>query len=163
MKTLKCINRDVKFIARNFILLACMLVAACQPQEKAPLLLDTPENAVRTLSAICADQDIEGALALYESTARQAIADRIADMRQKAEEAGGITQKQQDRIALGMFCVPSPDIEAIRLETTMTGGNATVLYFLNLDGTERLEFQVDLVQQGEMWMITNVKLVPFFP
>jgi len=152
-----------KLVIGALTVLACMLVVACQPQEKAPLLLDTPENAVRALSVACTNEDLDGALALYESTARQALADRIADMRQQAEEAGGITQKQQDRIALGMFCVPSPDIEAIRLETTMTGGIATVLYFLNLDGTERLEFQVDLVQQGEMWMITNVKLVPFFP
>lgn len=152
-----------ELIMKVLTVLVYALVVACQPQEKAPLLLDTPENAVRALSVACSNEDLDGALALYESTARQALADRIADMRQKAEEAGGITQKQQDRMALGMFCVPSPDIEAIRLETTMTGSNATILYFLNLDGTERLEFQVDLVQQGEMWMITNIKLVPFFP
>lgn len=90
-----------KVITKVLTILVYALVVACQPQEKAPLLLDTPENAVRTLSAVCADQDIEGALALYESTARQAIADRIADMRQKAEEVGGVTQKQQNGIALG--------------------------------------------------------------
>ncbi len=149
-----------KLMTKVLIVLVYTFTVACQPQEKAPLLLDTPENAVRTLSAVCADQDIEGALALYESTARQAIADRIADMRQKAEEVGGVTQKQQNGIALGMLCVPLPDIEVFRLEITGTGSNATVLYISDQDGTDFVDFQIDLVQQEGTWMIVNVELAP---
>ncbi len=42
----------------------------------------------------------------------------------------------------------------------MTGSNATVLYISDQDGTDFVDFQIDLVQQEATWMIVNVEFAP---
>ena len=148
-----------KVITKVLTILVYALVVACQPQEKAPLLLDTPENAVRTLRESCSDGDIEGVLTLYEATSRQKQSNRIAEMRRDAV-AAGISQRDQDGVALAMLCIPVSNTEPDHIETNFNGDNATVLYVYNKDSLTPVMFQIDLVQQGVVWMITDVDFNP---
>lgn len=139
-----------------FIVAIFVLLIACQSQKKTSQSLDTPENTVRALSAVCSERDIEGVLALYEATARQQQSSRISEMQQEAVIAG-ISQKDQDEVALAMICIPFIDTEPDHIGTVSNNGNATVLYVYEENSSNSVIFQIDLVQQEATWMITNVE------